>query len=153
MIKVIESGGDIEELRGKKNKKKNTKASKKGSKDDQNSSDLASTVNSSTSSSTQDLPGTQEDNSATRSKKVTQFSYLGYSLGGLIGRFAMGMLAEEGFFDEVEPVYFVTMATPHLGIRQPPLSNWSKIFNFLSSRMLSRTGTKIPLFFAEEAAK
>ncbi|KAG0340817.1 hypothetical protein BG000_010997 [Podila horticola] len=145
VIKVIESGGDTEELRGKKNKKKNTKASKKGSKDDQNSSDLASTVNSSTNSSTRDLPGTQEDNSATRSKKVTQFSYLGYSLGGLIGRFAMGMLAEEGFFDEVEPVYFVTMATPHLGIRQPPLSNWSKIFNFLSSRMLSRTGEQLQL--------
>ncbi|KAF8926812.1 hypothetical protein BGZ52_005145 [Haplosporangium bisporale] len=57
----------------------------------------------------------------------------------------MGMLAEEGFFDEVEPVYFVTMATPHLGIRQPPLSNWSKIFNFLSSRMLSRTGEQLQL--------
>ncbi|KAG0026504.1 hypothetical protein BGZ82_009449 [Podila clonocystis] len=144
VIKVIESGGDIEELRGKKNKTKNTKASKKDTKDNQ-PSDLASTASSSTNSSIHDLSGTQEDNLATRSKKVTQFSYLGYSLGGLIGRFAMGMLAEEGFFDEVEPVYFVTMATPHLGIRQPPLSNSSKIFNYLSSTMLSRTGEQLQL--------
>ncbi|KAF9124267.1 hypothetical protein BGW39_008320, partial [Mortierella sp. 14UC] len=78
---------------------------------------------------------------------VAQFSFLGYSLGGLIGRFAMAMLDLEGFFTPrgqggrgVEPVYFVTMATPHLGIRQPSKSRFTKVFNFLSARMLSRTG-------------
>lgn len=78
---------------------------------------------------------------------MTQFSFLGYSLGGLIGRFAMGLLDLEKFFDPIEqggqgiePVYFVTMATPHLGIRKPPQTNFSKVFNYVSSRMLSRTG-------------
>ncbi|KAK3835884.1 MAG: putative serine esterase-domain-containing protein [Linnemannia elongata] len=87
-----------------------------------------------------------------QSRKVTQFSFLGYSLGGLIGRFAMGLLDMEKFFDPVEqggqgiePVYFVTMATPHLGIRKPPQSNSSKLFNYLSSRMLSRTGEQLQL--------
>jgi hypothetical protein len=80
--------------------------------------------------------------------KVTQLSYLGYSLGGLIGRFAIGMLEIDGFFDPVEqggrgiePMYFVTMATPHLGTRQPSRSRWSRAFNYLCARMLSRTGT------------
>ncbi|KAF9577693.1 hypothetical protein BGW38_006933, partial [Lunasporangiospora selenospora] len=99
VVKVIEDGGDIHDLKGHKHK--------------------------------------------AQVKKVTQFSYLGYSLGGLIGRFAMGLLDMEGFFDRIEPMYFVTMATPHLGIRQPPKSRLSRVFNYLSSRMLSRTGEQL----------
>ncbi|KAF9425954.1 hypothetical protein BGZ94_007075 [Podila epigama] len=148
VIKTIESGGDIEDLRGKK-KKKTTSNDNEVKKAADTTSQSAS---SSKSNSTQDVPSTvqgEEDTTTkaptTTTKKVTQFSYLGYSLGGLIGRFAMGLLAEDGFFEKVEPVYFVTMATPHLGIRQPPLTNFSKVFNYLSSRMLSRTGEQLQL--------
>ncbi|KAF9961040.1 hypothetical protein BGZ65_011336 [Modicella reniformis] len=74
VIKVIETGGSIEEMKGQKLNKH------KGKKNIQ--------------------PDDFEARSTT--KKVIQFSYLGYSLGGLIGRFAMGMLDLDGFFDQVE---------------------------------------------------
>lgn len=136
MIKVIEAGGNIEEMKGQKHK------SKKSKKDQQ------ATAPKTTTTTTTDH-GTLASGAAStistaastsRTKKVTQFSFLGYSLGGLIGRFAMGILELEGFFDKVQPVYFVTMATPHLGIRKPTNTTWSKVFNYLSSTMLSRSG-------------
>ncbi|KAF9121127.1 hypothetical protein BGW39_010832 [Mortierella sp. 14UC] len=186
VIEVIESGGDIEDLKGQKHKSKNSK--KKEAKDkkqkkhhvrrsksstsvntNNNSSSSGagslstplSSNNSSASSSSSSLHNhinttdnnTDADNTNKKtSRKVTQFSFLGYSLGGLIGRFAMGLLDMEKFFDPVEqggqgiePVYFVTMATPHLGIRKPPQTHFSKVFNYLSSRMLSRTGEQLQL--------
>lgn len=52
-------------------------------------------------------------------RKATQISLVGYSLGGLVARHLAGQLLKLGFFDErgIEPVNFVTLATPHLGIR------------------------------------
>ncbi|CAO3567374.1 unnamed protein product [Mortierella alpina] len=151
VIRVIEAGGNIKDLRGQKHKTKKPKKSDK--KLDHPASSVSSTPSSNYSSrnnSQEDVLGSSIDSA--KRKKVTQFSYLGYSLGGLIGRFAMGLLDMEKFFDPVdqggrgiEPVYFVTMATPHLGIRKPPESNWSKLFNYLSSTMLSRTGEQLQL--------
>ncbi|KAF9365995.1 hypothetical protein BGX34_007046 [Mortierella sp. NVP85] len=129
VIKVIEDGGNVEEMKGQKSKwqKGDAKAKK--------------------------APSNDLDAEATNTTtKVTQLSYLGYSLGGLIGRFAIGMLEIDGFFDPVEqggrgiePMYFVTMATPHLGTRQPSRSRWSRAFNYLCARMLSRTGEQLQL--------
>ena len=48
--------------------------------------------------------------------KVEKISLVGYSLGGLISRYVIGMLEEIGFFDIVEPVFFTTFATPHVGV-------------------------------------
>ncbi|KAG0292129.1 hypothetical protein BGZ98_002713, partial [Dissophora globulifera] len=164
VIRVIEDGGNIKDLQGRKNKGK--QSSNKNKKGSNSSSSSTSSANSSPSNSRissknnshEDLPSTNshiEHNSngnSKRLKKVTQFSFLGYSLGGLIGRFVLGMLDMAKFFDPVEqggrgiePMYFVTMATPHLGIRMPSGSTWSKMFNYLSSRMLSRTGEQMQL--------
>ncbi|KAF9155037.1 hypothetical protein BG015_011274 [Linnemannia schmuckeri] len=174
VIEVIESGGDIEDLKGHKHKKSHKKESKskrqkhanasKSSSVTANGSNISNGVGStplssnpsSASSSSSSLHSHSKINTdsteSSKSRKVTQFSFLGYSLGGLIGRFAMGLLDMEKFFDPVEqggqgiePVYFVTMATPHLGIRKPPQTNFSKVFNYLSSRMLSRTGEQLQL--------
>ncbi|KAF9178291.1 hypothetical protein BGZ51_007898 [Haplosporangium sp. Z 767] len=170
VIRVIEAGGNIEDLKGQKNKgkkgnqKKKNKSSVTDCNNDNSQSATASSIsknsnsnsNSSSSSQYSSKNNSQEslftDVDSRRSKKVTQFSFLGYSLGGLIGRFAMGLLDLEKFFDPVEeggqgiePMYFVTMATPHLGIRKPPESNWSRLFNYLSSTMLSRTGEQLQL--------
>lgn len=72
-------------------------------------------------------------------KKVTRFSVTGYSLGGLVARYLLGVLHQRKFFDTVEPVNFTTVATPHIGIVQYP--NWrSRTFAFLGPRLLSRTG-------------
>ncbi|KAG0196949.1 hypothetical protein BGX28_009534 [Mortierella sp. GBA30] len=168
VIKVIETGGNIEEMKGQKPKR--TKKSKATSTATNNTGASTSTSKSSDSflgsqtpsATTTTVDGPQRDgepseNEATpvltpKKQRVTQFSYLGYSLGGLIGRFAVGMLDLEGFFNPleqggrgIEPMYFVTMATPHLGIRQPSLSRWSKVFNYLSARMLNRTGEQLQL--------
>ncbi|KAG0320452.1 hypothetical protein BGZ97_000165 [Linnemannia gamsii] len=174
VIEVIESGGDIEDLKGQKHKKghkkeskckkqKRAKASKSSTTTNTNSntnsgvgstplSSNPSSASSSSSSLHSHVNTSTVDTETNRSRKVTQFSFLGYSLGGLIGRFAMGLLDLEKFFDPIEqggqgiePVYFVTMATPHLGIRKPPQTNFSKVFNYVSSRMLSRTGEQLQL--------
>lgn len=72
-------------------------------------------------------------------KKVTRFSVTGYSLGGLVARYLLGVLHQRKFFDTVEPVNFTTVATPHIGIVQYP--TWrSNMFAFLGPRLLSRTG-------------
>ncbi|KAJ3536957.1 hypothetical protein NM688_g6764 [Phlebia brevispora] len=72
-------------------------------------------------------------------KKVTRFSVTGYSLGGLIARYLVGVLHQRKFFDTVEPVNFTTVATPHIGLVRYP--TWrSNIFAFLGPRLLSRTG-------------
>ncbi|KAF9164528.1 hypothetical protein BGX20_000917 [Mortierella sp. AD010] len=148
VIHVIEEGGDISELRGqKKSKSKDSKKSTRSPNSSANSTPDQSNI-SSRNSSHEDISVTSTSNNTP--KKVTQFSYIGYSLGGLIGRFVVGLMDMEKFFDPVEeggrgiePFYFVTMATPHLGIRQPPKSTWSKVYNYLSSRMLSRSGEQM----------
>jgi len=72
-------------------------------------------------------------------KKVTKFSVLGYSLGGLLGRYVIGILQSRKFFETVEPVNFNTIATPHIGLLRYP-SVWSSLTNKLGPLLLSRTG-------------
>jgi Putative serine esterase (DUF676) len=41
---------------------------------------------------------------ARRRLKIQRFSMVGYSLGGLVGRYALGLLDSQGFFDQITPV-------------------------------------------------
>ncbi|KAI0704262.1 putative serine esterase-domain-containing protein [Cytidiella melzeri] len=79
-------------------------------------------------------------------KKVTRMSVTGYSLGGLIGRYMIGVLHQRKFFDTVTPVNFTTVATPHIGLVLYPTFR-SKLFLILGSRLLSRTGEQ---FYAQD---
>ncbi|CAL1714629.1 unnamed protein product [Somion occarium] len=72
-------------------------------------------------------------------KTVTRFSVTGYSLGGLIARYVIGILHQQQFFDKVTPVNFTTVATPHIGLIRYP-SFRSSLFAFLGPKLLSRTG-------------
>jgi len=89
-------------------------------------------------------------------KKVTRFSVMGYSLGGLLARYVIGyvvpvlrcaqwsdtvlrILHQNKFFEKVTPVNFNTVATPHVGIPRLP-STLSAIANYIGPRFLSRTG-------------
>ncbi|KAG8743494.1 hypothetical protein FRC10_011967 [Ceratobasidium sp. 414] len=73
------------------------------------------------------------------SKKVTRFSIVGYSLGGLISRYAIGILYQRGFFKTVKPVNFTTFATPHIGL--PRFRGFiGRTMYTLGPVMLSRTG-------------
>ncbi|KAL1666364.1 putative serine esterase-domain-containing protein [Schizophyllum commune] len=70
---------------------------------------------------------------------VTKFSITGYSLGGLISRYVIGILHQQGFFEKITPVNFNTVATPHLGLLRYD-SFWSSLSHSLGPRLLSRTG-------------
>ncbi|KAI0358083.1 DUF676-domain-containing protein [Trametes cingulata] len=72
-------------------------------------------------------------------KKVTRFSVTGYSLGGLIARYLVGILHQRGFFASVTPVNFNTIATPHVGLPRYP-TVISSLFAFFGPKLLSRTG-------------
>jgi hypothetical protein len=72
-------------------------------------------------------------------RKVTRFSVTGYSLGGLVARYAIGVLRQSKFFETVQPVNFNTLATPHIGIPRFP-SVFSSISAFLGPKLLSRSG-------------
>ncbi|BGO88545.1 hypothetical protein NBRC10512_003357 [Rhodotorula toruloides] len=76
--------------------------------------------------------------------KVERFSIVGYSLGGLVARYVLGLLDSRtpSFFSTVRPVNFTTFASPALGIPQYK-SFWSRTFRFLGSRLLSRTGNQL----------
>jgi hypothetical protein len=68
----------------------------------------------------------------------------GYSLGGLIARFALGALhaRSPSFFENIEPVNFTTFASPAIGIPKFP-SIFSRILNYFGARLLSRTGEQL----------
>lgn len=74
---------------------------------------------------------------------VTKISIVGYSLGGLVARYAIGLLYSRGFFDRFEPVNFTTFATPHLGVRSPVLGWRNSAWNALGGRTLSTSGRQI----------
>lgn len=68
-------------------------------------------------------------------------SILGYSLGGLIARFLVGMMLDEGFFNDVKPMLFSTIATPHLGSKFHRTDKaWFGWMNTLGGTYLGSTG-------------
>lgn len=74
---------------------------------------------------------------------VKKISVIGYSLGGLIARYAIGLLYHKGIFERVEPVNFTTFATPHLGVRTPLTGRLNQIWNVLGARTLSMSGRQL----------
>ncbi|CAE7229666.1 unnamed protein product [Rhizoctonia solani] len=92
---------------------------------------------------------TIEEVEADGTKKVTKFSIFGYSLGGLISRYAIGILYQRGFFRTVKPVNFTTFSTPHLGL--PRIRGFiGGLMHKLGPKMLSRTGEQ---FYAVDKEK
>ncbi|CAH7673006.1 putative serine esterase-domain-containing protein, partial [Phakopsora pachyrhizi] len=78
--------------------------------------------------------------------KLTKFSCVGYSLGGLIARFLVGLLHSRtpSFFETVEPMNFTTFASPWVGMPKNGGLIGSTV-HFFGSRSLSRTGNQIYL--------
>jgi hypothetical protein len=72
-------------------------------------------------------------------------SFLGYSLGGLICRYAIGRLEAEGIFLRVRPVNFICVACPHLGIRRSPRACINRFYNFFSHRIGGRSTKQMAL--------
>lgn len=76
-------------------------------------------------------------------RRVTKISITGYSMGGLIGRYLIGMLEEEQFFDHVEPVQFTTFATPHVGSYFHAKSIRASLLNFFGTNVLGVSGNDL----------
>ncbi|MCJ1472541.1 hypothetical protein MMC13_001190 [Lambiella insularis] len=74
---------------------------------------------------------------------IKKLSMVGYSLGGLIARYTIGLLYSRGRFDNIMPVNFTTFATPHLGVRAPLRGYRTTAWNFIGSRTLSMSGQQL----------
>ncbi|KAI1484982.1 putative serine esterase-domain-containing protein [Biscogniauxia mediterranea] len=74
---------------------------------------------------------------------ITKLSIVGYSLGGLVARYAVGLLYAKGILDQVEPVNFTTFASPHLGVRTPLRGWYNHVWNVLGARTLSMSGRQL----------
>lgn len=75
--------------------------------------------------------------------KITKLSVVGYSLGGLIARYAIGLLNSQGWLDKVQPVNFTTFASPHVGVRTPLKGIRGHIWNELGARTVSMSGQQL----------
>ncbi|KAF2748576.1 DUF676-domain-containing protein [Sporormia fimetaria CBS 119925] len=78
-----------------------------------------------------------------RGQNINRMSVIGYSLGGLVARYAIGLLYHKGIFERIQPVNFTTFATPHLGVRTPLTGTTNYIWNVLGPRTLSASGKQL----------
>lgn len=74
---------------------------------------------------------------------IKKLSVIGYSLGGLVARYALGLLYARGWLDKLEPVNFTTFVTPHVGVRTPLKGIQNHIWNVLGARTISMSGRQL----------
>lgn len=74
---------------------------------------------------------------------ITKLSVVGYSLGGLVARYAIGLLEANGTLDKLVPMNFTTFVSPHVGVRSP-IKGWpSHVWNVLGARTISISGRQL----------
>ncbi|GLI73101.1 hypothetical protein PoHVEF18_001311 [Penicillium ochrochloron] len=78
-----------------------------------------------------------------KGQKIKKLSIIGYSLGGLVSRYAIGLLHAQGWLEKVEPVNFTTFATPHVGVRTPLKGIRGQIWNGLGPKTVSVSGQQL----------
>lgn len=78
-----------------------------------------------------------------KGQKVKKLSIIGYSLGGLVSRYAIGLLHAQGWLEKVEPVNFTTFASPHVGVRTPLKGIRGQIWNGLGPKTVSMSGQQL----------
>lgn len=84
------------------------------------------------------------ENSSSKGR-ITKFSIVGYSLGGLISRYAIGLLYQKQFFKkrEIQLLNFVTFCTPHVGVLAPGRNMAVRLFNSTVPWLLGNTGKQM----------
>ena len=80
-----------------------------------------------------------------RHPTIDRISFVGHSMGGIINRYTVGVAESAGFFDKVEPVAFISLASPHLGSRRPRTNVFDSLVNFVGSSGLSDSLTQLML--------
>ena len=86
-----------------------------------------------------------------RLTNIAKISFIGYSLGGLVCRYAIGKLFKLGYFKIVKAYNFITFATPHLGSSKNKDILVNHMFNTISSFLIFRTGKQ--LYFHDSFVK
>lgn len=71
--------------------------------------------------------------------KISELSIVGYSMGGLMARYAIGLLYTRGIFNEIQPRTFITTCSPHVGVNVLGNTKDARIFNFIGSWSMART--------------
>ncbi|PYI32980.1 DUF676-domain-containing protein [Aspergillus indologenus CBS 114.80] len=74
---------------------------------------------------------------------IRKLSVVGYSLGGLVARYALGLLYARGWLDKLEPVNFTTFVSPHVGVRTPLKGTWGFLWNNVGPRTISMSGKQL----------
>lgn len=75
--------------------------------------------------------------------KVDTIDMVGYSLGGLVSRFALGVLYQSGVFDKIQPRLFTTFCSPHVGVVVLGNKLSTRIFNTIGSLSMARTSRQL----------
>lgn len=83
------------------------------------------------------------DQLAAKGYRIRKLSVVGYSLGGLVARYALGLLDARGWLDKLEPVNFTTFVAPHVGVRTPSKGFHNHIWNVMGARALSMSGRQL----------
>lgn len=88
-----------------------------------------------------------EDSKKNKGVRYTKISVVGYSLGGLWNRYAIGLLLQKGLLKtpdnpggQLEPVLFTTFASPHAGTLFYQNTLRSNVFNSLGKAVLGQSG-------------
>eukprot|EP00743_Colponemidia_sp_Colp-15_P002591 GILK01002807.1.p1 GENE.GILK01002807.1~~GILK01002807.1.p1 ORF type:complete len:430 (-),score=56.31 GILK01002807.1:273-1562(-) len=83
---------------------------------------------------------------------LNKISIIGHSLGGLYARFCIGRMYVCGLFSRVVPYNFITLATPHLGVRRPRslakgfgAALFNSTFSMVGSSFFGKTGKQLLL--------
>lgn len=80
---------------------------------------------------------------AARGYNIKKLSMVGYSLGGVVARYALGLLDSRGWLDKLEPVNFTTFVSPHVGVRTPLKGIHNHMWNVLGARTISMSGRQL----------
>lgn len=83
------------------------------------------------------------DGLARNGHAIRKLSVVGYSLGGLVARYALGLLYMRGWLGKLEPVNFTTFVTPHVGVRTPLKGIQNHMWNVLGARTVSMSGRQL----------
>ncbi|OAA67317.1 DUF676 domain containing protein, hydrolase-like protein [Niveomyces insectorum RCEF 264] len=78
-----------------------------------------------------------------RGGHIARISVIGYSLGGLVARYAVGLLHAKGVLDKLECMNFTAFASPFLGARSPLRGFTNTFFNVMGARTLSMSGRQL----------
>lgn len=78
-----------------------------------------------------------------RGGNIKKLSIAGYSMGGLVARYALGLLHSKGVLDQLECQTFTAFASPFLGVRSPLRGFMNQLFNVLGARTLSKSGHQL----------